>query len=119
MIYDKRSPGDGQWHCPFSPEWVQRMKRAAKHCAGLSAEYIERTLNHEWMMFRLPPGDFLSEQQDARGLPLSWCQGERKRFKGWPECCVSIYDYDTVPDVVVTNGNNDWPLQAIGRVLTA
>jgi hypothetical protein len=95
------------------------MKRAAKHCAGLSAEDVELTLKSVWMLYRLPPGDFLSEAQDARGLPLSWCRREERSFGHVPECCTAIYDYDSVPDVVVSNGEEDWPLERSGKVLHA
>ena len=95
------------------------MKRAVKHCESLSAECIERAIDNEWMSYRLPSGDFLSEAQDARGLPLSWCKKEEKRFKNWPKCCTSIYDYNSLPDIVATNGHDDWPLDMPGRLLTA
>jgi len=95
------------------------MKRAAKHCERLSADYIERTLNNEWMSYSLPPGDFLNEPQDARGLPLSWCEREKYIHKNYPNCCTAIYDYKSVPDIVVTNGIYDWPLDMPGRTLTA
>ena len=109
MIYDSGTSSGGVWHCPFSPEWVVKMKRAVKHCEDLTAEYIERTIDNEWMSYGIPPGDFLSEPQDARGLPLSWCKKEEKRFKNWPKCCTSIYDYNSIPDIVATNGIYDWP----------
>jgi len=115
MIYDTGTPGNGVWHCPFTKSWVERMKRAAKHCESLSAEYIERKLNDDSLSFTLPPGDFLSEPQDARGLPLSW-QRKGKRCV-YPKC--SIYDYWSVPEVVVTNGEDDWPLRYRFNVLSA
>lgn len=119
MIYDSDTPSGGVWHCPFSPEWVAKMKRAVKHCKDLSAEYIERTIDNKCMSYRLPPGDFLSEPQDARGLPLSWCKKEEKRFKYWPKCCTSIYDYNSIPDIVATNGIYDWPFDTHDQVLQA
>ena len=120
MIYDCGSNrGDGQWHCPFTPSWVDRMRKAAAHCKHLSGRYIDLTLKHEWMIFCLPPGDFLSEQQDARGLPLSWCEEEHRRLSTHPTCCLSIYDYNSIPEVVVTDGYNDYPLELSRRILTA
>lgn len=108
MIYDKYGSGNGVWHCPFPPEWVEMMKRAVNSCKYLSEAQID------WLRdvrdYRLPPGDFLSEPQDARGLPLSWCKEYERRHENWPQCCVAIYDYDTIPDLVVTNGSEDWPL---------
>lgn len=104
MTYDKYGSGKGVWHCPFPPSWVEKMKRAAKHCENLSAEYIDRTLEHDWLIFSLPPGDFLSQPQNARGMPLGYGEHE-----GVPVTC-DIYDYDTIPDIVVTNGSEDWPL---------
>lgn len=119
MIYDSGTPSGGVWHCPFSPEWVVKMKRAVKHCEDLSPEYIERTIDNEWMSYKLPPSDFLSEPQDARGLPLSWCKKEDKRFKDWPKCCTSIYDYNSIPDIVATNGIYDWPFSIHDQGLQA
>jgi hypothetical protein len=98
-----------------SPE----MKQAAKHCEKLTAEYIERTLEHEVYYFHLPPGDFLSEPQDARGLPLSWCEREDRMYGTRPQCCTAIYDYNSIPDIVVTDGYKDWPYNSHGNVLTA
>lgn len=119
MIYNKSTPGNGEWHCPFPRWWVDMMKRAVKRCEGVSAAQVEAALSREYVYYHIPPGDFLSEPQDARGLPLSWCRKERQRFSNWPDCCVSIYDYDTIPDMVVTDGENDWPLNSHFRVLTA
>lgn len=121
MIYDSAPIGvsDGQWHCPFSRRWVERMKRAAKACKNLSDEYVTGALNREVAYYRLPPGEFLSEVQDARGLPLSWCDKEDRRFSTYPTCCTSIYDYDSIPEVVLTNGVYDWNLKLPTKVLTA
>ena len=119
MIYDNGTPGNGVWHCPFPKEWVERMKKAAKHCEKLSAEYIERTLNNEWMSLTLPPGDFLSEEQDARGLPMSYVQEYERKHDSWPWGSMEIYDYYSITELVITNGKDDWPLERPGRVLHA
>ena len=124
MIYDRRyrrydDGCDGQWHCPFPPEWVERMKRAAKHCKNVTEAQVIATLNNEAAYYVVPPGDFLSEPQDSRGLPQSWCIEEMQRFRGRPDCCTAIYDYDTVPEVVVTDGYDDWPIRMKSRILTA
>ncbi len=124
MVYDKnpRTYGDGLdgvWHCPFQREWVERMKYAAKVCQGLTVEQIEAAYSREVTHYRLPPGDFLDEQQDARGLPLSWCEEEERRYRKLPNCCTAIYNYDSVPEVVVTNGEDDWMFVQHGRVMTA
>ena len=113
MIYSKGTPGNGVWHCPFSPEWVERMRRAAKHCETLSAEYIERCINNEEYIYQVPDGDFLSEPQDSRGVPVGY--GNSNML---PISC-EIYDYSTIPDIVVTNGREDWPLCVRGRMLMA
>ena len=123
MIYDRteRSYGDGQWHCPFSREWVERMKRAAKRCERLTAAEIEafdRLLN-EGAMVPVWEEGFLDGPQDARGLPLSWCREYEARHQSWPECCMATYDYDSIPEMVVTNGNDDWPLMVKDKILTA
>ena len=118
MIYDSGTPGNGVWHCPFPPEWVERMKRAAKHCEILSAEYIEAAVNNA-LEYVVPPGDFLDEEQDERGLPMSYCRKEAERYRDWPDCCVSIYDYDSIPEMVITNGYDDWPIDKRGKVLNA
>ena len=109
MKYDGRRPGDGWWNCPFPPEWVERMKRAAKACERLTAEQVKAE----------PSLKFLDEEQDERGIPLSWCREYEARHKGWAECCTAIYDYDSIPETVVSNGNDDWPLMVHERVLTA
>jgi hypothetical protein len=119
MVYDKGASGGGEWHCPFSKEWVEMMKRAAKHCEKLSADYIERVLENDWEYYQLPQMDFIQEPQDARGLPLWWCEKEERRYEGHPSCCVATYDYDSVPEMVITDGSDDWPLTHRGRVLTA
>ena len=119
MEYNGRRPGNGWWNCPFPPAWVERMKRAAKACESLTAEHVASAMKNAKLRFKLPPGDFLSEEQDVRGLPLSWCRNEAERFKGWADCCTAIYDYDTVPEVVATNGHDDWPLKMREKALTA
>ena len=119
MEYDGRRPGNGWWNCPFSPAWVERMKRAAKVCERLTAEQVEAALTRTEIHYVLPPGDFLSEEQDARGLPMSWCREYDARHEGWPECCTEIYDYDSIPEMVATNGNDDWPMVLHELVLTA
>ena len=60
---------------------------------------------------------FLDEPQDARGLPLSWCREYEERHKDWPTACESIYDYDSIPDVVVTDGDVDWELCLHSRII--
>ena len=109
MKYDGRKPGNGWWNCPFPPEWVERMKRAAKTCERQNAERVKAE----------PSLKFLDEEQDERGIPLSWCREYEARHEGWPECCTAIYDYDSIPEMVVSNGNDDWPLMLHERVLTA
>ena len=113
MIYDRGTPGNGVWHCPFPPEWVEKMKRAAKHCQNLTAEYIDRTIEKEWMYISLPPGDFLSSPQDIRGLPVWYGRYDRIRVS------CDIYDYNSVPDIVATNGEEDWPYNTHGKILQA
>jgi hypothetical protein len=120
MVYDKKPcHGDGQWHCPFSREWVERMKQAAKACQGMTVGYIEMMMNREVTHYRLPPGDFLDESQDVRGLPLSYCREEERRYRNHPTCCTAIYDYDSIPDVVISNGHDNYPLWLWEPVLTA
>ena len=113
MIYDgrTRSRSDGQWHCPFSLEWVERMRRAVKHCEKLSAEYIARNISNEEYIHQVPDGDFLGEPQGRRVIPLRY-------ISRLPIRC-DVYDYSTIPDVVVTNGREDWPLCVTGLVLMA
>lgn len=123
MIYDRteRSYGDGQWHCPFSREWVERMARAAKRCERLTAAEIEafvRRLN-EGAMIPVWEEGFLDEPQDARGLPLSWCREYEERHRQWPTECTAIYDYDSIPEVVITDGKDDWPMKRWEMPLTA
>ena len=110
MKYDGRRPGNGWWNCPFSPEWVERMKRAVKACKRLNAEQVKA---------QEPSLKFLDEEQDERGIPLSWYREYETRHEGWPECCTATYDYDNIPETVATNGNDDWPMVVHERVLTA
>ena len=120
MIYDSGTPrGDGVWHCPFTKAWVERMAKAAKHCVILSDEYIEAAVNNYSLEYVVPPGDFLDEEQDERGLPMSYCREEERRYRNHPTCCTAIYDYDSIPELVVTNGEDDWPLDKRGKVLHA
>jgi hypothetical protein len=124
MVYDKnpRTYGDGLdgvWHCPFPREWVERMKYAANVCQGLTVEQIEAAYSREVTHYRLPPGDFLDGPQDARGLPLSWCREEDQKYRKYPTCCTAIYNYDSVPDMVISNGHDDWPLRVWEPVLRA
>lgn len=124
MVYDKKPRAygdglDGVWHCPFPMEWVEKMKHAAKACQGVTAEYIEMVISGEVNHYRLPPGDFLDEPQDARGLPLSYCREEERRYRNLPTYCTAIYDYDSVPDMVISNGHDDWPLRMWEPVLRA
>ena len=119
MKYDGRRPGNGWWNCPFSPEWVERMKRAVRVCKMLTAEQVKAAMTHTVVHYELTPENFLSEPQDERGLPMSWCREYEARHEGWPECCTAIYDYDSIPEMVVTNGNDDWPMVLHERVLTA
>ena len=113
MRYEKRRAGNGEWFCPFPPKWVKMMATAAKRCEKMSAEYIEAAIRGEVMSYMLPPGDFLNEQQDARGLPLSYGNLEYVRVT------CDIYDYDTIPDLVVTNGKDDWLYNKRSKVLQA
>ena len=119
MKYDGRRPGNGWWNCPFSPEWVERMKRAVKVCERLTAEQVKAAMTHTVVHYEPKLENFLSEPQDERGLPMSWCREYEARHEGWPECCTAIYDYDSIPEMVATNGEDDWPLVLHERVLTA
>ncbi len=113
MIYSKGTPGNGVWHCPFSPEWVEQMRRAAKHCEPLSAEHIERCINNEEYTYQIPPGDFLDGPQDARGLPVGYGDGFGRNVS------CDIYDYTSIPDMVISNGRDDWQLRMWEQVITA
>lgn len=113
MIYSKGTPGNGVWHCPFPPEWVEKMKRAVKHCEHLTAEQIENVYQRDADSYQLPPGDFLSYPQDSRGIPLGYNDNDRTFIT------CDIYDYNSVPDLVVTDGYKDWPYNNHSKVLTA
>lgn len=112
MIYSKDVSNGGVWHCPFSPEWVERMRRAAAVCKKMAEEQIERRL------FSTEEEDtqkenFLCIQQDERGLP----EGYINRLTIQISC--EIYDYSTIPDIVINNGYADWPFNQRFNVLTA
>ena len=89
------------------------MKQAAKVCQGLTAEQVEAAYSREVTHYRLPPGDFLEEPQDARGLPVGYGDGFGRNVS------CDIYDYDSIPDVIVTNGHDDWAYKVKSRVLKA
>ena len=115
MVYDSREVGwgDGIWHCPFPKEWVERMRRAAKACKHLTAEQIEAVDRNieQGKLFDIPPGEYLSEPQDSRGMPLSWCEEEERRYSNHPVSCCATYDYRSIPETVITNGEDDWPIR--------
>lgn len=120
MIYDRTKQGysDGQWHCPFSPECLERKARAAKCCKLLTAKEIEAAIfriENSWQYYKLPPSDFLDEPQDARGYPLSWL----KEDDGRADCCTSIYDYGSIAELIVTNWEEDWPFRIRETIITA
>jgi hypothetical protein len=123
MIYcdEPHTTSGGQWWCPFSREWVARTSAAAKRCKKLTCEQIDAAIYRfeNGLSFKSPPGDFLKEPQDARGLPLSWCQDEELKYRNHPTCCREIYDYNTIPDVVITNWLEDRPLRIWEPVLRA
>ena len=80
------------------------MARIAKHLGPMTEETM--ILLHGRGNYMRPHLDFLSEPQDARGLPLS-LNNDEEYYQG---CCVT-YDYASIPDVVISNGYNDWPLK--------
>ena len=103
MVYDRHTIiyCDGEWHCPFSEEWVEQMKTI------VAKSKLSKVMVDDYEPFY----EFLSEPQDARGLPLSYCIEEEKRFKQQPIPRPAIYDYCTIPEVVATNGDYDWPVR--------
>lgn len=119
MRYINEEPVSGQWWCPWTPEMVERARRAARFCLHITPADVERVLKCEQVNYRVPPGDFLSEPQDARGLPLSYCERYEAEHEDWPECCMEIYDYDSVPDIVVNDGRDDRPYNSYHRILQA
>ncbi|MCR5366554.1 MAG: hypothetical protein K6E67_10485 [Prevotella sp.] len=108
MIFDsdKRNFCDGEWHCPFPKHWVDRMAQAAACCCKLTSKAVYERKEEQI--------DFLNGPQDERGLPLSF----HKNTEDWPACC-STYDYGSIAEVVVTNGQDDWPLGNYGKILIA
>ena len=112
MVYDNHRSffADGEWHCPYTPEWLQRAKEIVKHCNMLTNEQVLAILQRR-VFIRIKPGEYLHEEQDSRGLTLSYCKAEEERYIKHPTCCTATYDYDTIPEVVVTNGEDDWPLR--------
>jgi hypothetical protein len=116
MVYDKstRCYGDGRWHCPFPKSWVNRKKQAAKICKMLTAEQIDAAINREVHYIELPKLNFLRYPQDARGLPVSLTERNvRSDYR------LEIYDYKSIPDVVISNGIDDWPLPMRRATITA
>jgi len=109
MIYDNEKHRTAlEWHCPFGKVWLQRARRAAKICRYMTADEIDaadRRLKSAHYL-RLPPGKFLEEPQAPNGLPLSWYNKDKcERIP------CDVYDYDSLPEIVITNGLDDWPLR--------
>lgn len=106
MIYDKADNKfpDGQWHCPFPPEWVVKMAQIAKDLGSLTEEMM--VILHGPKSYKRPRLEWLNEPQDARGLPLTYCDNDETNH-----VCRATWDYDSIPDVVITNGYDDWPLR--------
>ena len=94
------------------------MRHAAKVCEQLTAEDIE-AFDQGNVRYRLPPWDILEEPQDARGLPESWCKKETERFSRRKGSCIDTYDYFSIPEMVITNGYDDWPFHPRRKVLQA
>lgn len=92
------------------------MRRAVKHCETLSAEYIARCISNDEYIYQVPPVDFLSQPQDRRGLPVCY-NGDIIISRLRIRC--DVYDYDSIPEIVVTNGREDWQLCVRGSVLMA
>ncbi|MBQ1796797.1 MAG: hypothetical protein IIZ88_03405, partial [Prevotella sp.] len=60
----------------------------------------------------------IDEPQDARGLPESWAAKMERHHSPYYDG-PGIYDYRSIPDVVITNGHADWPLKIWRPVLHA
>ena len=99
MIFDARTNGDGQWHCPFSKEWLDEARRVVNAVLHGKAQEKEPSCK-----------EFIAEPQDSRGVPIWWCEEYEERHKDWPTGCRATLDYGGRPEVVVTNGLYDWPL---------
>ena len=100
MIYDKRRQSplhpDGAWHCPFTPEWVAKMRHAVAVCRNMVKDEQQDSGYEE---------NFLSQPQDSRGLPVDYDDNLNSDVR------LDTWDYRTIPEVVITNGKEDWPLQ--------
>ena len=88
---------------------------AAKHCESLTSQQVDAACDRidGGCYYKVPPGDFLEGPQDARGLPVGYGNGFCKIVR------CDIYDYDSIPDVVVCNGHDDWPLKIWEPVMMA
>lgn len=114
MVFDRHErkfAWDGEWHCPFTLEWVEQMKKAVDYCNLYKVKPDYEFLSESYY-------EFLSEPQDARGLPLSYCIKEERRFNRHPVPRPAIYDYCMVPEIVATNGYNDWPVRLWEKIET-
>ena len=100
MIYEKnrQSPlyADGEWHCPFTPEWVAKMQHAVAVCRNMVKDEKLESGYEE---------NFLSQPQDSRGLPVGYGDNLNSDVR------LDTWDYRTIPEIVVTNGHDDWPLR--------
>lgn len=97
MIYSKQRQSplypDGEWHCPFTPEWVAKMQHAVAVCRNIVQDGQQDSGYEE---------NFLGKPQDSRGLPIDYDDSLHYR--------IAVWDYQSIPDIVVTNGSDDWPL---------
>lgn len=116
MIFDRKRPsGDGVWHCPFTQEWLDCMKNAQQKC---KKKNIKRKCAKD--QFHL---SCLKEPQDARGLPMSYCEEQNKKeeeqhWRNYHTSCNATYNYSTIPDIVATNGEDDWPFRVREKLIT-
>jgi len=116
----------------ITAEWLRRKAYAAKICQTLTDEQVLsvpsdldiKDGHYEHHGERLP-GRWKSrlhvpidEPQDERGLPESWAAEMERHYDPYYDG-PAIYDYRSVPDVVITNGHEDWPLKIWRPVLHA
>ena len=94
------------------------MRKIVRHCKRLTEQQLDAMFNGSIHMVPVP-GEYLNEPQDPRGLPMSWVEEEERRYSHHPTCCNAIYDYSTIPEVVITNGEDEWPLARRRVAVTA
>ena len=122
-----RLPFGNEWICPYTPDHLRKLAdmvtRQRLHGMLPSQEEGYKIIRVNYddnggepcnvdqkLNFPYNHGGFeWFRNQGKRGLPKEW---DDNRFNNdyHFKCSLAIWDYDTMPAIVVTNGEDDWPM---------